>query len=77
MIWMEKRMERINDLLSNPEKYDLSLQARDGLRELKRIFDGNPFFPMEPYAYAKNHLYGMYARGVISGDLMQSILSDF
>lgn len=77
MIGMEKRMERISDLLPNPENYDLSLQVRDGLRDLKRIFDGNPFFPMEPYDYAKNHLYGMYARGVISGDLMQSILSDF
>lgn len=70
-------MDRLNEVLCNPEKYELSLQARDGLRELKRIIDGNPFFPMEPYVYAKNHLYGMYARGVISGDLMQSILSDF
>jgi GDP-D-mannose dehydratase len=70
-------MDRINELLRNPEKYEFSPQEIDGLRELKRIFDGNPFFPMEPYVYAKNYLYGMYARGAISGDLMQSILSDF
>ncbi|HCC94876.1 hypothetical protein [Enterococcus casseliflavus] len=70
-------MDRLNELLCNPEKYELSIQARDGLRDLKRTFDRNPFFPMEPYVYAKNHLYSMYARRLISGDLMQSILSDF
>jgi len=33
-------MDRLNELLCNPEKYELSLQARDGLRELKRILMG-------------------------------------
>ncbi|MFS1036608.1 hypothetical protein ACFC84_03375 [Enterococcus casseliflavus] len=70
-------MERINDLLSNPEKYELSPRGTDALRELKRVFEGNPFFPMEPYAYAKKYLYHLYSQRLISGDLMESILNDF
>ncbi|WP_270288206.1 hypothetical protein [Enterococcus casseliflavus] len=70
-------MERINDLLSNPEKYELSPRGTDALRELKRVFEGNPFFPMEPYAYAKKYLHHLYSQRLISGDLMESILNDF
>lgn len=45
-------MDQLDELLCNPEKYELSPQAIDGLHELKRVFERNPFFPIEPYVYA-------------------------
>jgi len=70
-------MDQLDELLCNPEKYELSPQAIDGLHELKRVFERNPFFPMEPYVYAKKYLFHFYRQKLISGDLMKSILNDF
>ena len=39
-------MNRLEELINNPEKFDLSNEAIDLLRELFIAFETNPFFPI-------------------------------
>ncbi|TRZ35514.1 hypothetical protein AUF17_03990 [Enterococcus avium] len=70
-------MNKLEEILNNPDKYDLSPETIDGLRSLLRAFDTNPFFPIGRYDYAEEHLNRMKRLGQIESDLMRSILNDF
>ncbi|EOE6363952.1 hypothetical protein ACP3C4_002548 [Enterococcus faecalis] len=42
-------MNRLEELIKNPTKFNLSNEAIDSLRELFVTFETNPFFPMSRY----------------------------
>lgn len=70
-------MNRLEEILKNPKRFNLSPLAVSKLRFLLEGFEKNPMFPMPKYEYAKKFLYPMYQSGQISGDLMESILEEF
>lgn len=70
-------MNRLEELINNPEKFDLSNEAIDLLRELFIAFETNPFFPMSKYDYARKYLTKLCFARFISNDLVQSILFEF
>ncbi|EGO2608950.1 hypothetical protein IHC33_000929 [Enterococcus faecalis] len=70
-------MNRLEELIKNPTKFNLSNEAIDSLRELFVTFETNPFFPMSGYDYARRFLMQLYFAGFISSDLVQCILSEF
>lgn len=70
-------MNKLEEILNSPDKYNLPSETTDGLRSLLRAFDTNPFFPIDRYDYAEMHLSRMKRLGQIESDLMRSILNDF
>ncbi|EGO5112101.1 hypothetical protein PN918_002454 [Enterococcus faecalis] len=70
-------MNRLEELIKNPKKFNLSNETIDLLRELFGTFDTNPFFSMSRYDYARRYLMQLYFAGFISSDLVQNILSEF
>lgn len=70
-------MNKLEEILNNPDKYDLPPETTDGLRSLLRAFDTNPFFPIDRYDYAEMHLNRMRRLGHINADLVRIILNDF
>ena len=70
-------MNKLEEILNNPDKYNLPPETTDGLRSLLRAFETNPFFPISRYDYAEMHLNRMRWLGQITTDLMRNILNDF
>lgn len=70
-------MSKLEEILNNPDKYNLPPETTDGLRSLLTAFETNPFFPISRYDYAEMHLNRMRRLGQIESNLMQSILNDF
>ncbi|WP_438856706.1 hypothetical protein [Enterococcus sp. AZ007] len=70
-------MKRIEEILSNHEKYNLPPETIGGLRELLVAFETNPFFPIRRRDYAEMFLNRMKRLGQINSDLARSILNSF
>lgn len=70
-------MNMLLEIVSCPQKYDVSDRACDELLYLYESFKRNPFFPTSKKDYARSYLNDLYRKNVISANLMQQILSDF
>ncbi|MDT2400619.1 hypothetical protein P7D77_21945 [Enterococcus avium] len=70
-------MNKLEEIINNPDKYNLPPETKDGLRSLLRAFETNPFFPISRYDYAEMHLNRMRRLGQIKVDLVRIILNDF